>query len=43
MKYANFPEYGVEYYNACTLQIDVRQEGKDKVSGYTRRIKEKNM
>ena len=27
MKYAYFPEYDIEYYNACTLQYDVGQEG----------------
>ena len=43
MKYAYFPEYDIEYYNACTLQYDVGQEDKDKANRYARRIKEKNI
>ncbi len=41
MKYVYFPEYDIEYYNACTLQYDIAQEGKDKAKAHARRIKEK--
>ncbi len=43
MKYANFSEYGVEYYNACALQYDIVQESIDKANRHARRIKEKNI